>query len=197
MPILNLFSTTISFLNKQQKDGKLVLDFKLVHEYDLTALTTTDEDKISLSDSNETDVITPLTSAKNELFEIIKQKQTVLAEINKKINNFQSNFQKDKQILRKWWHWPLKFITCGMWESKEIRQLNVKYSPDKYNQLNEESKALKLEIESLKTAYSLTNGNKAQSPNDLKKEFTSSEVNNFDETSLSQQNSFSILPNPL
>ncbi|WP_375317014.1 hypothetical protein [Spiroplasma endosymbiont of Virgichneumon dumeticola] len=130
-----------------------------------------------------------------------KQKQTTLAELNEKINNFQSNFQQEKQVLRKWWYWPLKFITCGMWESEAIRQLN-----DKYNELKQKYTELKVEIESLKTICSLINGKKSQSLNDLNednidssftKDFQSSEVNNFNKTSLSKQTLPSISPSTL
>ncbi|WP_308149478.1 hypothetical protein [Spiroplasma sp. AdecLV25b] len=95
-----------------------------------------------------------------------------------------------------------------MWESKEIKQLNDKYNELnwKFTELKDEIKTLETEIESLKTTCSLTNGNKSQSFNDLNedninslftKNFKSSEVNDFDETSLSKQISSSISPNPL
>ncbi|WP_308149477.1 hypothetical protein [Spiroplasma sp. AdecLV25b] len=60
MPILSLFATTKSFLNNQTKDGNLVSDFNLVHTYDLNALTTTEEDEILFSNTNETTITTSL-----------------------------------------------------------------------------------------------------------------------------------------
>lgn len=71
--------------------------------------------------------------------------------ISGQISNFDLNFKKEKQVARKWWYWPLNFLTCGMWESNNIKTINKKYSKDSYDKLVGELNMLDSKINNLES----------------------------------------------
>ncbi|WP_338962496.1 MULTISPECIES: hypothetical protein [unclassified Spiroplasma] len=223
MPILSLFTVTISFLEAQANKGTLSIDFKNIYKYDLSNVLTTSEDKLFVlglqtdleveikhrDSSKSLDDLTLYDSS--DISEIFKEMQEkihdlkILKEAKNKIcgqiNNFNLNFKNEKQLSRRWWHWPLKFLTCGMWESNKIKAINNKYSKDSFdklicehNGLNTKINKLESDIEILKTkvnklekktkilgSSSLNYGKKWKSINDL-------DEHNIVEKSFSYQN---------
>lgn len=179
MPILSLFTVTISFLEAQANKGALAIDFKNIYKYDLSNVLTTSEDKLFVlgsqtdleveikhkDSSKSLDDLTLYDSSDiNEIFKEMQQKirdLKILKEAKNKIcgqiNNFNLNFKNEKQSARRWWHWPLKFLTCGMWESNKIKAINNKYNKDSFkligehNVLNTKINKLESDIEILKT----------------------------------------------
>ncbi len=126
--------------------------------------------------------------------------QEILSEIiNKKIeffikdNHIYSTVKVNRLELiknaRKWWHWPLKIVTFGIWESKEIRKINEDYISRKvYKKLiTDERKDLLINIYNNITDLSCKNNELKDKTNKClnhEDKILSSLVNNSDNNSL-------------
>ncbi|WP_425381604.1 hypothetical protein [Spiroplasma endosymbiont of Polydrusus pterygomalis] len=158
--LITLNSNSISVTSLKVESDKIESDsdnnslISLINnEKDITILEPIFEEKIK-------EIAIKLKNIFNEKIQMLEQekKASQLAKITKKEVEFQKKlneirnkkieiFTKDIRIdlivkvnlseliknARKWWHWPLKFFTCGMWESKEIRKINEDYISGKFH----------------------------------------------------------------
>jgi len=114
---------TRNLLKKFNEIKNYTLNYNFTDYLQLILLSLNDLENVKIELNNLKINITANLERKKELI-IIRNKND--------LNNWNKNKKTSLAKARKWWHWPLKIISLGHWESKEYIIIKNNYSNDNY-----------------------------------------------------------------